>query len=304
MTELAIVIPVTRTEFIERCLDTLYKHTPGDFRVFVIDHSVDGIDDSLRKKYVHWYVRPYHNLGFAKSVNELMWTAYRQGYPYIAAVNDDVEYMHTDWFEGIKEEFASDEKIMAACPESPKIAMWGYGMTDGEFVELVPYKKEYSNEDIEYLKKGDYDEAEIRSRHEFEIPDSFPFTKRGVVDAIAMWHPVFKREALEKIGYFDERFLYGGGEDYDLNARAYRQGYRMVSTMKSWVWHHWGQTIRKLDELPPELFEREPWNDLDSLWPPELNFGKSVDPWGKVENPSTGQKVPFKRVPEVKIDPL
>lgn len=322
MSELAICIPIIRTDYIGRFLETLYKNTPEEFRVFVCDQSVGGMDKDLIKKYVHYYIRPYHNLGFAKSVNEMMWTAYRQGYPYIAACNDDVEYINPTWFQGIKDTFAQDEKILVCSPESVRMPLWGFGRPHEEYVDYLPYKESYTEEDYQYLLKGDFEE-ELLTRYGKEpldlplredgrrdwgdktyITEAF-FTKRaGVIDGSAAWHPVFKREALEKVGYFDERFMYGGGEDYDYNARVYRLGYRYVGTTKSWVWHWWGKSKDQVAKLPPELFDRPFWNNNDELWPKELNFGQSVDPWGRATNPETGEKVPMKRIKEIHIDPL
>ena len=34
----------------------------------------------------------------------------------------------------------------------------------------------------------------------------------------------------------------GGGEDYDLDARMYRIGRRLIGTSRSWVYHHWSAT--------------------------------------------------------------
>ena len=59
MNQLAICVSLIRTDYIGRFLETLYKHTK-DFKVFVCDQSVNGMDKELIKKYVHWYVRPYH----------------------------------------------------------------------------------------------------------------------------------------------------------------------------------------------------------------------------------------------------
>ena len=300
MVEVAFCIPIIRTDYIGKYLETLYKYTPHEFRVFVCDQSVDGIDKELIKKYIHWYTRPHQNLGFAKGANELMWAAYRQGYPYIAVSNDDVEYINKRWWQGILDEFATDEHILIVGPESPRVPLWGYGRPNCENVDLLPYKEEYTEEDYNYLLAGEF--HDIKEKYP-DLPESFPLTKRGVIDGNAAWHPVFKRQAMEIIGYFDERFLYGGGEDYDYNARVYRQRYRFVASMKSWVWHWWGQSKDKISSLPPELFNRESWNDLDTLWPPALNEGHHCDPWGHYTD-SSGSRHPLSRVPEVKIDPL
>ena len=151
------------------------------------------------------------------------------------------------------------------------------------------------------------------------IPDAFPRTKRGVIDGIAMWFPIFRREFFDKVGLFSEHYYPGGGEDYDLNARAYscawpiereecddNYHYRLVSSMKSWVWHHWGQSKDRASELPKELkmFDEDlRWNNLDYHWPPELNGGKSVDPWGHRDD--NGVRRPLKRIKDpLDVTPL
>jgi len=306
MYELVIVIPIIRTDFIEKCLETLYKMTdPKLFRVIVVDQTPNGVYEKIKDK-VHFYIRPNRNLGFAKAANEGIIHAHRWGVPYIAVLNDDTEFMHPTWWQGVLDEFATDEKILCVNPESPREPLWGYGREHGEVIDIIEYKEEYSDEDWEYLKAGNYGDN-LKSRYKpEEIPDSFPLEKRGVVDAIAMWFPIFKREFFDLVGYFDERFYPGGGEDYDLNGRGYKLGYRLVSTMRAWVWHHWGQSKDRAAELDEKLTLFDPeqrWNNLDELWPRELNEGHSMDPWGFYVN-SKGERVPYERIKEVTIKPL
>lgn len=297
--QLAIIYPIVRTDYIKKSVETLYKYTEN-FTLIVVDQSIEGLDKEWIDQNVHLYLR-MKNQGFAKAANEGIIHALRWEHPYICIANDDTEFMSPDWFNGILEEFATDERIIAVCPESPRVAMWGYGLQNGEMVDILPYKTEYSSEDINYLKKGDYDAIEIKSRHNFEIPNSFPFTKRGVVDGIAMWMPVFKREGLLEKGLLDERFIWGGGEDYCMNCRVYSCAWpidreecdpkyhkRMVSTMKSWVWHWWGRSKDIASELNPKLFEGlDSWNNLDELYTPKC------DPWGHIE--VDGVKKPIRR---------
>ncbi len=285
------IYPIIRTDYIRRALTTLKARTKReDFKIIVVDQSLEGLPEDLKTALYEegdLYLRMI-NVGFAKAANEGIIHALRWEVPYITVCNDDTEPMYYGWFDDALEEFKTDPKIVAVCPESPRVAMWGYGLNNGEHTEIVPYQEEYARETIEYLKKGDYDEAEIRARHSFEIPKSFPFRKRGIVDGIAMWMPIFKREAFIELGLFEERFIWGGGEDYDMLARAYSCAYpveretcdptfhrRMVSTMKSWVWHWWGQSKDVKQTLDPKLFEgKQPWNDGHSLW------GPGFDVWG------------------------
>ena len=243
------------------------------------------------------------NQGFACASNTGLRVGLSWGTPYLGVVNDDTEFMYSGWLEDALEEFKTDPKIIGVNPMCPKIAMWGYGHTEGEYLEILPYKENYTLEDIEYLKKGDYNESEIKSRHNYEISKTFPFTQRGVVDGFAGWLPIFKREGLIENGLYDERFVWGGGEDYDWMARAYSCSWpiphsdcdptfhkRAVSTMKSWVWHHWGKSKDESSTLDSGLFTaREGWNHLDQLWTP------NSDPWGHTDGK------PNQRVPDIYI---
>lgn len=316
MREVTFVYPIIRTDYINKSLETLYKYTDkAKFNVIIVDQSIESLPSPVK---CDLYIR-CKNQGFAKASNEGIVHALRWGSPYIAVVNDDTEFMYSGWWEDLLQEFETDPKIVAVCPESPRVPMWGYGLTNGEKTDILPYKEVYSEEDIAYLKSGDYNEAEIRARHPFEIPATFPFTKRGVIDGIAMWLPVFKREAFIELGLFDERFIWGGGEDYDMLARAYScawpiykdvcggdgdpQHRRMVSTMRSWVWHWWGQSKDVKETLDPRLFEgKDPWMDFDELYPPELNGKNHMDVWGHYDD--NGIRKPFKRVKEVRCTPL
>lgn len=302
---ITIVYPIIRTDFIRRSVETLAKYTPAfQFKLVIVDQSISGIDAALKQwlyEGEHLYIR-MKNEGFSRASNEGIIHGLKWQTPYICVMNDDTEFMYHGWLNDALEEFKTDEHIIAVCPESPRIAMWGYGLNNREHVELIPYKQEFTPEDIAYLKQGDYNKEEIQSRHEFTIPSTFPFTKRGVVDGIAMWGPIFKREAFIELGLFEEKFIWGGGEDYDMLARAYSCAYpierddcdpkyhrRMVSTMKSWVWHHWGQSKDIKETLDPKLFEgKEPWNDNGKLWTP------TFDVWGHYEE--NGVKKPIKRV--------
>ena len=299
MSDVTFVYPIIRTDYVGRSLETLFKYTDrSKFKLIVVDQSIEGLAHNPN---IDLYIR-MKNAGFSKAANEGIVHGLKWETPYIAVVNDDTEFMYSGWWEDAIEEFKTDPNIVAICPESPRVAMWGYGLEHGINLDLIAHKEEFSREDIEYLKSGDYNKEEIQSRHDFKIPDSFPITKRGVVDAIAMWMPIFKREAFIELGLFEERFIWGGGEDYDMNCRAYSCGYpiprkecdpkyhrRMVSTMKSWVWHFWGKSKDIKHELNPKLFEgHEPWNDNKYLW------GEKFDVWGNYEE--NGIKKPLTRL--------
>ncbi len=299
------VINPVRPDYIKRCLETLYKYTDmKDCRVIVIDQTKDSLG---YLEGVHLTLRPHRNLGFAKSMNEGVLHALRWGSKYITCMNDDIEFINKRWWSGILETFDQDEKIMAVNPMSPREPGWGYGLEHGKYLDLLDYKEEYSREDYEWLLEGDF--AQIKEEKKF--PATFPEKKVGVIDGIATWCTIFKRECFDKFGPWEERYYPGGGEDYDYNARVYREGYRMVGTTRSWVWHWWGSSKDKEAEHKGEslpILEELRWMNPDFLWPPEKNLTwneekqemvpTSFDPWGKVTL-KDGSKKPMYRLVEI-----
>lgn len=283
-----------RSDFIGIAIDTLYKYTDmSKNRVIVVDQTLNGLQLDMTK--VHLVLRPHRNLGFSKSMNEGIIHALRWGSEYITCANDDIEYMDLRWWDGIVETFKNFPTALAVNPECPRIPLWGYGRPHGEYFDLLPYKYVYTKDDYDYLLNGDFSSLDLST-----LPATFPKVKRGVTDAIATWHTTFKSEFFEKIGMWEERFYPGGAEDYCLNARAYREGYRMLGTTKSWVWHHWGKSKDEVvaDSLP--IINELRWADLSKLYPPELNEGQSVDPWGMVTL-QDGSKRPVVRDSEIGI---
>ena len=129
-----------------------------------------------------------------------------------------------------------------------------------------------------------------------------------VVDGAAFIMPYFKREAFQKIGMMEERFFPGSGEDYDYIARTYIARQRLVSTSKSWVWHHWSKSkdMFASGELEHPYYKPKThpyWNHHGELYRPEDNEGAEFDVWG-MRTGKTGKKIPLKRVGDIFTDQI
>jgi hypothetical protein len=237
-------VPVVLPTFIDRFLETLQRHTDPIFEVIVVDNSRDGVWETVRGR-VGCYLRPGRNLGFAKSMNCAVKLATTR---YVTCANDDVEFVDGRWWSGILETFERYPDAVAVNPESIKIPGWGYG--EAGYFHLLPHQADYTRDDYDFLLAGDFHEVP-------GLPPSFPRQQSGVIDGITTWLAVFDtgrmRGALEaekhefgienpNNNYFDERFYPGGGEDYDLNARMFRVGKRVIGTSTSWVYHHWSSS--------------------------------------------------------------
>lgn len=307
------IIPIIQPTYLERMLFTLYQYTERDsFNVIVIDQTGSREAQDKCEKYAHLWIRPYRNLGFSKAMNTGILLSQT---PYITLANDDIEFLHPTWFQGILDTFKQDEKIIAVNPNSPKEGAWGYGLTAENTVtweapEGFVRDPEDSNSVIPAVPEG-----KIASKEWFTTEEGYnylltshPRWQAGTVcDAIAMWCTIFKREGLEEIGLLDERFYPGGGEDYDMNCRAYSCGFpfprekcdpsfhrRMVGSTRSWVWHEWSKS-RNTDASDP-IFSRPRWNNNDELWGPKF------DVWGHYED--NEEKKPIVRKAEPIVDDL
>ena len=302
-------IPV-RGDFIHKALDTLYKYTDmTNNRVIVVDQTEEGL--KLSRDQVHLVLRPHRNLGFSKAHNEGIIHGLRWGAKYVTCCNDDIEFINRRWFDGILETFAMDDKILAVNPECPRVPLWGYGRPHHEYVDIIEHCHEFSDVEYDYLLDGAFEK--LKEKYGSYLPASFPLHKEGVCDAIAMWMPVFKAEAFEKVGLVDEKFYPGGAEDYDMNGRIYAEEYRAVGTTKSWVWHWWGSSKDKTEEVKGKgmpIEEKYIWADINWLWPEEWNLSwdskeskmkpKPFDPWASVFD-KDGVKSGMKRRKEIHI---
>jgi len=297
-----IFFPVV-TNYIEKALETLHEFTPPNFQVIIVDQTKNGIYDKVHKFNPELYIRSYRNLGFAKAANT---GARLATTPYITICNDDIEIINKKWWDGVEETFDMDEKIIGVNPNSAKIAMWGYGCDHHTRLELLSKEECHTDAGYEYLLKGDYrnhaDTKIMDKGIEIPLPKSFPLEQAGVIDGIATWFTVFKRDHYWSLGGFDERYYPGGGEDHELCARAYSQGLRMVGTSKSWIWHDWSASRDHPENVNPAIPELC-WNNHDEIFPPELNEGAHADPWGH-RTGKDGNKIPLIRVPEVHVAPL
>ena len=297
MRDKTFITAVLRSDYVERMIETLYKYT-DNFNLIVIDQTKAGLPDM---EGVHLKIRPNRNLGFAKAMNEGIIHALHWKSEYIVNINDDVELISKKWWDGIMETFdmKSENEILVVNPESIRVPAWGYGLT-GKNIDILDYKKEYTDEEYNFLLKGDFSHLEKKYNW---LPKTFPREYRGVCDAFAAFCPIFKRKFFDLIGLWEERCYPGGLDDYDAMCRTYRKNYRAVSTRKSWCFHHWGkskdeQKVAQETGMPIEDERR--WTDVTYLYPPEWNEGHAMDVWGFYES-KDGSRKPYKRQPEIGV---
>jgi len=187
--------------------------------------------------------------------------------PFVSCWNDDCECLNKKWWDGVMETFKRYSTAVGVNPASPRNPRasgeapidapgWGY--------------REFTEEEYDKMVKE--------------------LGKGYIIDGICTFATVFKREKLDKVGgtiqgkcWFDEYFYPGGGEDYDLNRRAYMtknednelRGYRMLGTNLAYVYHWWYSTKRASDGVAGVKHCGRAWND---------KWGDDPDIYGKRGN--------------------
>jgi GT2 family glycosyltransferase len=272
--EFTAIIPVIRTDMVERCVETLYKYTDNIFYCYIIDQTIEGLDaNKLRDKYPNLMVirapktdlHSTGNLGFQQAIDlgvRLVDT------PYTLVLNDDVEFISNRWFAGIMDTFL---KVTKATPTRPpllvnaasiKLPDWSVGKPKGEDHYILPYKDTYTDEDWDFLVNEDH-----------FVNEHLTITVGSVVDGINLYASMIDTKKLLEVGSLDHLWYPGSAGDYDLSCLASMFGYRCVSTTLSWVFHHWSKTFEDeehmqllvQDELK-HLDLRDKWGDRFDLW--------------------------------------
>lgn len=270
------IIPIIRDDLIEKCLETLYKNTEPNFYVIIVDQTVSGIDVNLRDRFKNLTIlrtpktdiHTTGNLGFSKANNfafKLVET------PYFTMCNDDVEFIHKDWWQGVLDTFELIEKqtpdrpAVMVNPATVKLPDWSVGAPAGEDFYILPYKEEYTTEEWNSL---------VNDPH--YVNERLTIMPGTVIDGVTMYCSVVHTERFKEVSLLNEKFYPGGGEDYDYNCRANIKGYRSVGTTLSWVFHHWSMsmTYEQREEIKGLIQPELKWNNNNELW------GENFDIWG------------------------
>lgn len=271
------IIPCIRNDLIQRCVKTIYEHTaPGTFYVYIIDQSIEGIDAEFLR---YWYknlmvirsprtdVHYTGNLGFSLATNlgvKLVET------PYFTMLNDDVEMINAQYWNGVMDTFKMIEKATPSSPAimvnlaSIRLADWSVGRPAGEDFDILPYKKEYTDEDWDFL---------VNQPH--FINEHLTIRPGSVFDGVTLYASVIDTQKYQEIGGTDDRYYVGAGEDYDASCKARMYGYRSVNTTLSWCFHHWSSSfkdVRDKEEIKATIVPELVWNHNHEKWGERFNI--------------------------------
>ncbi|MFS0654152.1 glycosyltransferase [Bacillus sp. 179-C3.3 HS] len=206
-----VILTYNELHLTKQCIDSIRQHTRRDeYELIIVDNaSTDGTKDYIRGLKDVIVIENEKNLGFAKGCNQ---GAKRATGDSILFLNNDT-IVTEQWLPPLKEALFASERIGMVGPVSnyvsgPQMVQPSYADVD----ELPAFAKQYTAD-----QKG----------------------KRTYVHRLVGFCLLVKKELIEEIGLFDERFIYGSFEDDDLCMRALMKGYQLQIVHDSFV-HHQG----------------------------------------------------------------
>jgi GT2 family glycosyltransferase len=227
-----IVVNLNRRDLLIPCLESLFRQTFSNFEVIVVDNG--SCDDSMvvLKGVIEPRIRIVSlpaNKGFAGGCNAGIAIARGR---YIATLNNDA-VADPRWLEEL---VAGIEvhPLVGMC--ASKILFYGDRTRIDKVGHLI-----YPDGLNHGRASGEHDEGQFERREEALFPDA----------AAAL----YRREMLDVIGLFDERF-FAYGDDADLGLRGRLAGWTCLYIPTAIVYHLHSATAGEFSPLKAFLIER------------------------------------------------
>ncbi|MEX0877469.1 MAG: glycosyltransferase family 2 protein [Candidatus Spechtbacterales bacterium] len=205
------------------CLRSLTKVSYNNFQVVVVDNG--STDNSIEKLesfrssnpvYPIIILKNEENKGFAGGNNTGFEYSLKEGVEYVLILNNDTT---TDAM------FLSE--LVETAEKNKDVGVVGAAVYFTEPRNLLWFGGDTK---IEWRKMADSMSCELFRK---ELPEFMPPLEVSFITGACM---LFKREVLEKVKGFDERFfLYF--EDADLSFRISKAGYKLMWNPKARIWH-------------------------------------------------------------------
>ncbi|MCY8996694.1 glycosyltransferase [Bacillus inaquosorum] len=216
-----IVLTYNQLALTKQCLESIWKHTNHNcIEIIVVDNgSHDGTQDYLQKMSSIKTIFNETNEGFAKGCNQGL----------VAASGNNILFLNNDtivtnqWLEPMIRLLYHDKKTGMVGPVSNYVS--GPQQIPVDYTDL---------EGIEHFSQR------YCRQHQGESK---------VALRLVGFCLLVKKDVLDKIGGFDERFEGGSFEDDDLCLRALQAGYQLKIALDSFVHHHGHATFSGNQDL-------------------------------------------------------
>ncbi|PIR54604.1 hypothetical protein COU74_04915 [Candidatus Peregrinibacteria bacterium CG10_big_fil_rev_8_21_14_0_10_36_19] len=254
-----VIIHYNTPQFLQTCLDSIFKQTYQNIEVFFIDNdspSDVGIE-LVKEKYGHHknlkIIGNEHNSGYSGAANQGMKLAIEHKNPadYVVITNPDIIYSPT-YFEKVVHRMEKDPEIAAI---TGKVYKYDFEKKEPtkiiDTVGLIAYKNRRIADDGQGLE------------------DHGQFDKECEIFGVSGACPMYRREALEAVKIEDEYldddfFMYK--EDVDLSWRFQLFGYKCLYYPKAVAFHGRGTGIHRRFTKWEILFNRNRLSEFQKFY--------------------------------------
>ena len=220
-----------------RCFRALRKHTVG-YRLIWVDNgsgprSIDMVwpEAMACAQMVPMFLS--QNEGFIGGTNaalRLLLEVFNTDADYVALLNNDVE-ISEGWLDRMSRVMERDHTVMAVGPVTSECASWQSFMNARCIVPAFQVPAGFERLDsAERASRLDYCYGELGFK----------------CNMLAFFCTVFRTEVFRKLGYLDERFGIGLGDDDDLCKRMHDENMKLALSMGTYVFHNHGATFQQM----------------------------------------------------------
>jgi GT2 family glycosyltransferase/glycosyltransferase involved in cell wall biosynthesis len=242
-----VVVPVFNAyQDALECVESLLTSVPRDTPILVLDDAstderVATLAHSLRDS-GQGYVRKPTNSGFVGTVNlAFEWCAPRD----VVVINSDV-VVPPCWLERLKGAACASSTTATATP-----------FTNNGTIVSVPHRNRPMADLLPGLTVGEADARICAASRKL----------RPLIPTAVGHCTYFRRQALDTIGYFDEAFAPGYGEEVDLCQRAIASGFSHVVADDLFVYHKGSRSFDSQNREAKLRLQHEHERAIDRRYP-------------------------------------
>ncbi|MGG3799024.1 glycosyltransferase [Metabacillus fastidiosus] len=223
-----IILTYNKLDYTKQCIESIRQYTNKDhYEIIVIDNnSTDGTIEWLKNQDDIKKIFNQENLGFPKGCNQGIGVATGDN---ILLLNNDV-VVTQDWLTNLTTALYSSEDIGAVGPVTNSAA----------YYTALPVNYETLQEMHDFSR-------------EFNLSDSSKWEERLKLIGYCM---LIRKEAVNKVGFLDERFTPGNFEDDDYSLRLRKAGYKLLICKDTFIHHYgsmsWKDNLQGYNELLSE----------------------------------------------------
>jgi cellulose synthase/poly-beta-1,6-N-acetylglucosamine synthase-like glycosyltransferase len=207
---ISVVVGIRNEErYIEECIESLLRldYPQDSYEIIIVDGmSTDKTRDLVKRYPVRLLLNKRKNVGAARNLGV------ENARGNLVAFTDGDCKVDSQWLKILVREM-QDASADVMCVGGPNLIF----DTDPVFGRVVGYAQET------FLGSG----GSAQSKNS---------TKKQYVSSIPNCNAMYRKNSIQEVGYFDERFLIG--QDGDLNYRIGKKGYKFLYIPEAQVLHH------------------------------------------------------------------